>query len=83
MTTKEQFDYNITHYTPPTIKDYEKKIIKIKKEIENNLNNSKYYERNKFCGNGETCSSPYENAKALLKFYNTMIEELKAKEREK
>ena len=51
MTIKEQFDYNITHYTSPTIEDYEKKIIKIKEEIENNLNNSKYYERNKFYGN--------------------------------
>lgn len=81
MTIKEQFDYNITHYTSPTIEDYEKKIIKIKEEIENNLNNSKYYERNKFYGNGETCSSPYENAKALLKFYNTMIKELEEKER--
>lgn len=81
MTIKEQFDYYATHYTPPTIEDYKKKIIKIKEEIENNLNNFEYYKRNEFYGNGETCSSSYENAKALLEFYNTMIKELKEKER--
>ena len=69
------------------ILDYEKEIKKEEQKIEENKNNTKFYEKTEIYGMHDTGDSPYQTCKAWIRYYekeiadcNERIERIKKRE---